>query len=100
MPNLPRGEFLDAIEKEVFDYEANHHDCCQSTLLALQEAFEMPKPNACEAATGFAGGMGRTGHVCGGLSGALMMFGLLWGRDMELMMHPDKTERLKRQEDI
>jgi len=100
MQNRSREEFLAAIEKKAFDYEANHHDCCQCTLLALQEAFEIPEPNTFKAATGFAGGMGRTGHVCGGLSGALMMFGLLWGRDMELMRHPDKTERLKRLEEI
>jgi C_GCAxxG_C_C family probable redox protein len=100
MQNPEKDEFLAAIEKRAFDYEANHHDCAQCTLLTLQEAFGLPEPNAFKAATGFAGGMGRTGHVCGGLTGAFMMFGLLWGRDMEVMMLPDKTERLERLEEI
>jgi len=100
MQDLSKDEFLDAIEKRAYDYEAHHHDCCQCTLLSLQEAFELPEPNSFKAATGFAGGMGRTGQVCGGLTGSLMMFGLLWGRDMDLMMHPDKTERLERLEKI
>ena len=89
---------LDEVENKAFYYEANHHDCCQCVLLSLQEVFNVPGESAFKAATGFAGGMGRTGEVCGSLTGAIMAFGLLWGRDLEQMMLPDKNERLERLE--
>ncbi len=91
-------DLLDAVEQKAFYYEAHHHDCCQCVLLTLQEAFDLPGESVFMAATGFAGGMGRTGQVCGSLTGAIMVFGLLWGRDLKLMMHPDKKERLERLE--
>lgn len=98
--NSKTEELLDKIEKKAFYYEAHHHDCCQCVLLTLQEAFELSGESAFKAATGFAGGMGRTGQVCGGVTGSIMAFGLLWGRDMKLMMHPDEQERLDQLETI
>ena len=93
-----KEEILEKVEQKAFYYEAHHHDCSQCVLLSLQEQFKLPGESAFKAATGFAGGMGRTGEVCGSLTGAIMAFGLLWGRDMEDMMLPDKSERLARLE--
>jgi C_GCAxxG_C_C family probable redox protein len=69
-------------------------------LVTLQEAFDLPGEDAFKAATGFAGGMGRTGQVCGSLTGAIMAFGLIWGRDKALFMNPDEKERLRGLEDL
>ena len=95
---MTKKELFNAVEKKAFLYEAHHHDCCQCVLLSLQEAFDLSGASVFKAATGFAGGMGRTGQVCGSLTGAIMAFGLLWGRDLKMMMHPDKRERLERLE--
>lgn len=95
---IKKEELLEEVEQKAFYYEANHHDCSQCVLLSLQEVFNVPGESAFKAATGFAGGMGRTGQVCGSLTGAIMAFGLLWGRNIEDMMLPDKTERLERLE--
>jgi len=95
MTELSREELLAEVYKKAFDYEAHHHDCAQCVLLTLQEAFDIPGEDAFKAATGFAGGMGRTGHVCGSLTGAIFAFGLLWGREKALFMHPNEKERLR-----
>jgi len=53
-----------------------------------------------KAATGFAGGIGRNGSVCGGYTGAIMALGLLYGRDVETMKHADPEERMSRLQQI
>ena len=50
-------------------------------LLAIQEVFDLPGDDALKAATGFAGGIGRTGSVCGALIGGLLALGLVVGRE-------------------
>lgn len=97
---MSREALLAEAYKKAFHYEKHHHDCSQCVLLTLQEAFDLPGDDAFKAATGFAGGMGRTGQVCGSLTGAIMAFGLLWGRDKTLFMHPDEKERLRGLEDL
>ena len=94
MKEMPKEELLAEVYEKAFYYEAHHHDCAQCVLLTLQEAFDIPGEDAFKAATGFAGGMGRTGQVCGCISGAIFAFGLLWGREKVLFMHPDEKERL------
>lgn len=49
-----------------------------------------------KAATGFAGGIGRNGSVCGAYTGGIMSLGLLYGRDVETMKYPDPEERMRR----
>jgi C_GCAxxG_C_C family probable redox protein len=49
-----------------------------------------------KAATGFAGGVGRYGSLCGGYTGGVMAFGLLYGRDIDTMKYADPAERLSR----
>lgn len=100
MKDISREELLKEVYEKAFYYEAHHHDCAQCVLMTLQEAFDLPGEDAFKAATGFAGGMGRTGQVCGSLTGAIFAFGLLWGRDVALFRHPDEKERLKGLEDL
>jgi len=54
--------------------------CSQMTLKALQETFGVVDQNVFMAATSLAGGVARSGEVCGALLGALMFVGMLCGR--------------------
>jgi C_GCAxxG_C_C family probable redox protein len=93
-------DLLKEVEEKGFKYGKEYHCCSQCVLLATQEAFDLPGEDALKAATGFAGGIGRTGSVCGALSGGVMAFGLLYGRDHESMTHPDPDVRKERREAI
>ena len=93
-------EILQAVEQKGFQYEREYWDCAQCTLLAVQEVFGLKADDAVKAATGFAGGIGRRGSVCGALSGGVMALGLLFGRDLPTMRHPDPELRHKLRENI
>ncbi|MCS7136652.1 MAG: C-GCAxxG-C-C family protein [Nitrososphaerota archaeon] len=54
--------------------------CSQMTLKALQETFGVVDQNVFMAASPLAGGVARSGEVCGALLGALMFVGMLHGR--------------------
>lgn len=56
-------------------------NCAESVLLALSEEFNQKSPIIPRIATGFGAGVGRSGNICGALSGAVMATGLLIGCD-------------------
>lgn len=56
-------------------------NCAEATLLALSEEFGKKVSVIPRIATGFGGGIGRTGQLCGALSGAVMAIGLQVGCD-------------------
>jgi len=97
---MSEKEILEDVEKRAYKYEQEYRDCSQCVLLAIQEVFNLPGDDALKAATGFAGGIGRTGSVCGAFIGGVMALGLLYGRDRETMKHPDEEVRFHRREDI
>jgi len=71
---------------ELFAYGFN---CSESVLLALTREFNKPTdPIIPSIATGFGGGIARTGSTCGTLTGAIMTIGLIVGRNK-----PDETEK-------
>ena len=45
-------------------------NCCQSVLLAMAETLDLSSPDVLKAATGFGGGVGNMGSLCGALSPA------------------------------
>ncbi len=96
----PEKELLEELEKRAHKYAKEYHSCSQCTLLTIQEAFDLPGDDVLKAATGFAGGIGRTGSVCGAALGGVMALGLLYGRDRETMKHPDAEIRAQRREKI
>ncbi len=69
------------------DYELKYFGCSQTTLSGLIEAFGIGGPDLLRASTCLAGGITRRGHVCGALTGGLIMIGFLTGRD-DLEMFP------------
>ena len=61
------------------------YNCAESVLLAISQDLEVSSSNVesliPRIATGFGGGIGRNGDVCGALSGGVMAIGLALGRD-------------------
>ena len=97
---MSEKELLEEVEKRAFKYSQEYKACSQCTLLPIQEVFDLTSDDVLKGATGFAGGIGRSGSVCGALSGGVMALGLLYGRDGETMKHPDENVRSRRREEI
>jgi C_GCAxxG_C_C family probable redox protein len=57
------------------------YNCAQAVLLTLYEYMNPGEKNVAvpKIASGFGGGMGRCGNVCGALTGAFMAVGLKYG---------------------
>jgi len=52
------------------------YNCAQAVLAACGPQFGLPRETAIQVAQAFGGGVARTGHICGALTGALMLVGL------------------------
>ena len=62
-----------------FDAEAmflGGFNCAQSVLACCGKRYGLDRATAIRVAQGFGGGIGRSGNVCGALSGAIMVIGL------------------------
>lgn len=58
------------------------YNCAESVLLAITEEILKIKHDLIpKIATGFGGGISRQGYLCGAVSGAVMGFGLKYGRN-------------------
>ena len=57
--------------------------CSQAVLMAFCEELGMDRETALKIASGFGGGMGRMGEVCGAVTGGFMVLGLeAWHADL------------------
>ena len=54
-------------------------NCSQSVCAAFAERAGTERETALKVAAGFGGGIGRTGNVCGVVTGAIMALGLKYG---------------------
>jgi len=71
----------DVIGKAVSHFK-DGYNCAETILMTFAESSGMINNNIIpRIATGFGGGIGRRGSVCGALSGAVMALGLKYGRD-------------------
>ena len=52
------------------------YNCAQAVLACCGRDFGLPRETAIRVAQAFGGGMGRTGNVCGAVTGAMMVIGL------------------------
>ena len=59
----------------------NGFNCSESVLLLVVDEWKVTSPLIPRIATGFGGGMGRQGHVCGALSGGVIALSIKYGRD-------------------
>jgi C_GCAxxG_C_C family probable redox protein len=64
--------------RELFQAEYN---CAESVLMAIAQSQGIDTEWIPRLATGFGGGIARTGQVCGALNGAIIGMGLVLGRD-------------------
>jgi len=55
-------------------------NCAQSVLFSYAGALNLSEETALKISHGFGGGMGRKQEVCGAVTGALMVLGLIYGR--------------------
>ena len=83
MPTVGRDK---AIERAVTLF-GNGLACSEAVLMAAAEFLDIQSDIVPKIASGFGGGIGRSGSTCGALSGAIMSLGLKYGRNK-----PDETE--------
>jgi C_GCAxxG_C_C family probable redox protein len=66
------------------DIARNHfnsgRNCSQSVLAAFEKETGMDPETALRIADGFGGGMARTQHVCGAVTGGIMVLGMLYSK--------------------
>lgn len=67
-------------EKALEYFKLRYH-CSESTILSLAEYLDVKSPIIPRIATGFHGGFGASGLICGAISGAVMALSLKFGRD-------------------
>ncbi len=63
------------------EYHAQGFNCAESVLLGLCEEMHVESPLIPRIATGFGGGIGHTGNICGAITGAVMALGIALGRE-------------------
>ncbi|MEM3153789.1 MAG: C-GCAxxG-C-C family protein [Candidatus Bathyarchaeia archaeon] len=68
------------VEKAVSRFKEGYA-CSESILMTFAEAQGIKCRQIPKIATGFAGGIGRSGFLCGALTGAVMALGLIYGRN-------------------
>ncbi len=61
------------------DLFSNGYNCCQAVAAPFAAQFGLSDDLAFRIGAAFGGGMGRRGHVCGAVSGALMVIGMRYG---------------------
>lgn len=71
---------LSKVESHARDLDLKYHGCSQMTLKALQDVLGLGDGDVFKAASALAGGVARSGEVCGALLGALMAVSLAFGR--------------------
>ena len=75
-----REEAAQTAGKKAREYMTQYGSCAQSTMLALQDAFDMRDDNVFKAAGALTGGIGGMQDACGSLLSACLMFGAAFGR--------------------
>ena len=58
---------------------ANGYNCAQAVFVAYCDEMDMDKETALKLSSSFGGGMGKLREVCGAVTGAFAVAGVLWG---------------------
>jgi C_GCAxxG_C_C family probable redox protein len=78
-----KAEILDRVQLRAEEYNFILKNCAQGTALALLEEFGLGNMEAIKALTAFPG-IASSGEVCGGITGSLIAFGLMFGGEDRL----------------
>ncbi len=76
---MPRDLVLKLLDQKVDKYMHISYNCAQSSFAALQEQFGLEANDVLKALTPLTG-IAERGETCGAVVGALMCFGLIYGR--------------------
>ena len=70
-------------------------NCCESALIRINTEHSLPgfDEDIMRVASGFGGGVGGWGSICGAVSGGVMAFGLLYGTDGTEV--PEEYDRMR-----
>ncbi|MEN3202136.1 MAG: C-GCAxxG-C-C family protein [Atribacterota bacterium] len=63
------------------EYHRQGFNCAESVLLGLCDHLGIENSLIPRIATGFGGGIGHTGNICGAITGAVMALGIRFGRE-------------------
>ncbi|MBN2167737.1 MAG: C_GCAxxG_C_C family protein [Actinobacteria bacterium] len=74
------GDSVQVGEKAVGLFQSGMN-CAESVLAANMEVHGVDEDWVPRVASGFGGGIARTGQVCGAITGAIMVLGWVYGRD-------------------
>ncbi|MFX0009602.1 MAG: C-GCAxxG-C-C family protein [Candidatus Hermodarchaeota archaeon] len=69
---------MSRIEEALSSFEKDFN-CAQSIFGTFAPYYGLDRDTALKIATGFGGGMGRSGRTCGAVTGAYMVIGLKYG---------------------
>jgi C_GCAxxG_C_C family probable redox protein len=78
-----KTEILDRVQLLAEEYNFILKNCAQGTALALMEEFGLGSMETVKALTAFPG-IASSGEVCGGITGSLVAFGLMFGGEDRL----------------
>jgi len=67
---------------KALEYFRNKFNCSQSVLATFGPDHGLSEDDCLKIATAFGGGMGRQQHICGAITGALMVLGLKYGKGL------------------
>lgn len=67
---------------KAIEYFRNKFNCSQSVLATFGPEYGLSDDESLKIATAFGGGMGRQQHICGAITGALMVLGLKYGKGL------------------
>ncbi len=79
---------MTALEEEALLNFLDGYNCAQSVLVVSAERLGLPAETAMRLATGLGAGLGRSGMVCGAVTGAVLSLGLRFGSTA-----PDKSAK-------
>jgi C_GCAxxG_C_C family probable redox protein len=66
---------IEISEKAVNNFVNDSYNCAEAIMAAVSESKGIGKNTFTSFATGFGGGIGSKGHICGALTGGLMALG-------------------------
>jgi len=67
---------------KAIDYFRKRYNCSQSVMATFGPEYGLSEDDCLKIATAFGGGMGRQQHICGAITGALMVLGLRYGKGL------------------
>ncbi len=77
----------DEVKGAVETYQTTGYNCAQSVLSEFAPRFGLDRDTAMKIACGFGSGMGRSGNMCGAVTGGILVLSLKYG-----MMDPGSEE--------